>query len=157
MVGGSSPSWNTLFFISSSFLIKIELSDYYKEKGFKSAYLVVNKEPRRIVILVRNDGSKTSVSYAKYLYTSHYKIDIEEGYEIDHINNDRMDDRLENYQILSKSINANKGHREERRVEMTCPICGKKFQFLERNLSTHPNPCCSRKCGGIKSRKKKLL
>ena len=89
--------------------------------------------------------------------SSHYKIDIEEGYEIDHINNDRMDDRLENYQILSKSINANKGHREERRVEMTCPICGKKFQFLERNLSTHPNPCCSRKCGGIKSRKKKLL
>ena len=75
--------------------MKIELSDYYKEKGFKSAYLVVNKEPRRIVILVRNDGSKTSVSYAKYLYTSHYKIDIEEGYEIDHINNDRMDDRLE--------------------------------------------------------------
>ena len=134
--------------------MKIELSDYYKEKGFKSAYLVVNKEPRRIVILVRNDGSKTSVSYAKYLYTSHYKIDIEEGYEIDHINNDRMDDRLENYQVLSKSINASKGHREERRVEMTCPICGKKFQFLKRNLSTHPNPCCSRKCGGIKSRKK---
>ena len=69
--------------------MKIELSDYYKEKGFKSAYLVVNK-----------------------------------------------------------------GHREERRVEMTCPICGKKFQFLKRNLSTHPNPCCSRKCGGIKSREK---
>ena len=37
---------------------------------------------------------------------------------------------------------------------MTCPICGKKFQFLKRNLSTHPNPCCSRKCGGIKSREK---
>lgn len=91
--------------------MKIELSDYYKEKGFKSAYLVVNKEPSRIVILVRNDGSKTSVSYAKYLYTSHYKIDIEEGYEIDHINNDR----IENYQVLSKSINASKGHREERR------------------------------------------
>lgn len=134
--------------------MKIELSDYYKGKGFKSAYLVVNKEPRRIVILVRNDGSKTSVSYAKYLYTSHYKIDIKEGYEIDHINNDRMDDRLENYQVLSKSINASKGHREERRVEMTCPICGKKFQFLKRNLSTHPNPCCSRRCGGIKSREK---
>lgn len=42
----------------------IELSDYYKGKGFKSAYLVVNKEPRRTVILVRNDGSKTSVSYS---------------------------------------------------------------------------------------------
>lgn len=134
--------------------MKIELSDYYKGKGFKSAYLVVNKEPRRTVILVRNDGSKTSVSYAKYLYTSHYKIDIEEGYEIDHINNDRMDDRLENYQVLSKSINASKGHKKESIVEMTCPICGKKFQFLKRNLSTHLNPCCSRRCGGIKSREK---
>ena len=26
-----------------------------------------------------------------------------------------------------------------------------KFLYEKRNLSTHPNPCCSRKCGGIKS------
>lgn len=131
--------------------MKIGLSDFYKDKGFKSAYLVTDKEPRRLVVLVKNDGSKTSVSYAKYLYTSHYKVDIEDGYEIDHINNDKMDDRLENYQVLSKSINANKGHKEGKKVEMTCPICGKKFLFLIKNLSTHPNPCCSRKCGGKKS------
>ena len=36
-------------------------------------------------------------------------------------------------------------------VMRICPVCGKEFLFAKRNLSTHPNPCCSRRCGGIKS------
>lgn len=36
-------------------------------------------------------------------------------------------------------------------VILKCPICGSEFLFEKRNLSSHPNPCCSRRCGGIKS------
>lgn len=49
----------------------IEISDYYKKNGYVAAYLATNKEPRRVCTLRRTDGTMTSMSYAKYLYTSH--------------------------------------------------------------------------------------
>lgn len=129
----------------------IELSDFYRDKGFKKAYLNINKEPRRIVVLVKEDNSKTSISYAKYLYTSENKQDVPQGFEIDHINNNQMDDRIENFQLLSKADNVRKSHIKEELIEKVCPVCKKRFFFPKRNLATHPNPCCSRHCGGIKS------
>lgn len=132
--------------------MKIEISDYYKDKGYDTAYLFVNKEPRRSVVLHGNGDKKAlTMSYAKYLYTSHHKCDILEGYEIDHINNDKLDDRIENLQILSKKENIRKSHPTKKMVEIICPVCGKTFMFEAHNLSTHPNPCCSRRCGSIKS------
>lgn len=132
--------------------MKIEISDYYKDKGYDTVYLFVNKEPRKSVVLHGEGDKKTlTMSYAKYLYTSHNKCDILEGYEIDHINNDKLDDRIENLQILSKKENIRKSHPTKKTIELICPVCGKAFMFEAHNLSTHPNPCCSRRCGGIKS------
>lgn len=130
--------------------MKIEVSDYYKNK-VRLAYVVENKEPRRVCIMVYYDGTKHSMSYAKYLYTSYYKCDVPKGEQIDHINGDRMDDRIENLQKVSKEYNLLKDKKGKTMIELTCPVCGKQFLFPSRNLSTHPNPCCSRKCGGIKS------
>lgn len=130
--------------------MKIEVSDYYKDK-VKAAYVVTNPEPRRVCVMVYWDESMHSMSYAKYLYTSYYNCDIPKGEEIDHINGDRMDDRIENLQKISKEYNMLKDKKGRIMVEMVCPVCGKKFLFPKRNLSTHPEPCCSRHCGGIKS------
>lgn len=130
--------------------MKIEVSDYYREK-YKQAYLLTNNEPRRVVCLVEHNGNKTSMSYAKYLFTSYYKCDIPEGYDIDHINNDKLDDRIENFQILSKKDNILKSHTIKEFVIRECPICHKNFIYEKCNLSTHPNPCCSRRCGGKQS------
>lgn len=134
--------------------MKIEVSDYYKDK-VKAAYVVTNPEPRRVCVMVYSDGTKHSMSYAKYLYTSHYRCSIPEGEEIDHINGDKMDDRIENLQRISKKDNILKEKSGRSFIERSCPVCGTKFMFETRNLSTHPNPCCSRKCGGIKSHWKK--
>jgi len=132
--------------------MKEKISEYYKNKGFDVVYVGVNKDPRRVATL-RNYTTKTSytMSYAKYLYTSFYKCDIPHGDEIDHINGDKMDDRIENLQVISRKYNIAKDHKRKEMVELTCPVCGNKFLFKKGNLSTHPNPCCSRKCGGIKS------
>lgn len=131
--------------------MKLLISEFYQEKGFKTVYVNTNKEQRRVATLVKQDGSKTSMSYAKYLYTSYYKCDVADGDQIDHINNNKMDDRIENLQVISRKMNICKSHSIKEMVERICPICGVKFLFTRRNLSTHPNPCCSRKCGGIKS------
>ena len=132
--------------------MKIEVDNYYREKGVIAIYLNTNKEPRRVVTMKYDNGEIHSMSYAKYLYTSIYKCDIPEEEEIDHINGDKMDDRIENLQKISRKLNKNKSKIRKTMILMECPICHKQFLFEKRNLSTHPNPCCSRKCGGIKSR-----
>lgn len=128
-----------------------EISEYYKEKGYVKVYVVTNKEPRRMAILLREDGSRKVYSYAKYLYTSHYKTEIPEGYEVDHINNNKLDDRVENFQLLLRADNIRKSHRKPVYVERVCPVCGKHFMYRKHDLPGHPNPCCSRHCGGILS------
>ena len=141
-VGGSSPSLPTM---------KQEVSEYYKKKGFTVVYIATNKEPRRVATLRKEDGTMTSMAYAKYLYTSFYECDVAKGDEVDHINGDKMDDRIENLQVISKRYNIKKSRVGREMVLRVCPVCGKEFLFIKGNLSSHPNPCCSRKCGGIKS------
>ena len=131
--------------------MKEKITDYYKEKGFNTVYININKEPRRVATLRKPDGTMTSMSYAKYLYTSYHRCDINKDDHIDHINGDKMDDRIENLQVLSAKKNIQKDHKQKEMLLLTCPVCGKEFLFEKRNLSSHPNPCCSRRCGGIKS------
>ena len=131
--------------------MKEVISDFYKEKGFNVVYININKEPRRVATLRKSDGTMISMSYAKYLYTSYYKCDINKDDNIDHINGNKMDDRIENLQVISGKYNRQKYHKKKEMLMLICPVCGKEFLYEKRNLSSHPNPCCSRKCGGIKS------
>lgn len=137
--------------------MKIEVSDYYKEKGVVCVYVNTNKEPRRVAVMKYDNGEIHSMSYAKYLYTSEYKCDVAKGDEVDHINGDKMDDRIENLQVISKKQNNSKKKIHKTFIELKCPVCNNVFIFPKRNLSSHPNPCCSRKCGGIKSHWKKSI
>ena len=130
--------------------MKEKISQYYENKGYKIVYVNTNKEPRRVAILRKEDGTTRTMSYAKYLYTSYYNCEVEEGYHIDHINGDKMDDRIENLQKITGKYNRQKDHSVKEMV-IVCPVCGKEFLFEKRNLPFKPNPCCSRKCGGIKS------
>lgn len=131
--------------------MKQDISDYYKQKGFVALYVATNKEPRRVATLRKEDGTLTSMSYAKYLYTSHYKCDIAKGDQIDHINGNKMDDRIENLQVISQLYNNRKDRFRREMVLCICPVCNKQFLLPKHNLPFHPNPCCSRRCGGIKS------
>ena len=76
---GSTPTTATM---------KKAISDYYKKKGFECVYINTNKEPRRVATLHKTNYN-TSMSYAKYLYTSHYECDVAKGDEVDHINGNR--------------------------------------------------------------------
>lgn len=135
----------------TSYIMKQEISKYYENKGFKTVYVAVNKEPRRVATLRKSDGTMISMSYAKYLYTSYYKCEVAKGDQVDHINGNKMDDRIENLQVISQKYNNLRDRKGSERVLCKCPVCGTEFLFLKHNLIFHPNPCCSRRCGGIKS------
>lgn len=130
--------------------MKIEVSDYYKDR-YKSAYVVTNREQRKICILKDYSNKLHSMAYAKYLYTSHYKCEIPLGDQIDHINGDKTDDRIENLQCISADYNARKDRKGREMVMLVCPICGKTFLYQKHNIKKGQQHCCSRSCGGKKS------
>lgn len=129
--------------------MKIELIDLYKDE-FKAAYLSVSKDGRKRVALIGENGKSRWVTNARYVWEKTFGK-VPDGLEVDHIDDDKTNDTLENLQLLSRTDNIKKeSYRKSKLkslVERKCPICGKIFTFEGRNLSTHPNPCCSRQCG----------
>lgn len=68
---------------------------------------------RLILSYVKTDGEWTTISYPKALMEVHLGRVLNYPDEtVDHINNDPMDNRIENLQILSCSENAKKQHRD---------------------------------------------
>lgn len=76
---------------------------------------------------------------------------------VDHINNDKMDDRIENLQILSTADNIRKSSKGVTKYLRVCPMCKTTFSIEARQLSGKTDPCCSRSCGGKKSHLTKNL
>lgn len=154
-VVGSNPTASTMDIVDLRKNLKV--SDFYKNLGYKRIYIYQAKDGRRSVTLYKNKGECLSMSYAKYLYTSHYKEFVDaKYYQIDHIDGNKLNDDIKNLQRISREYNARKDKKIKEYVELECPICHTKFLFEKGNLSSHPNPCCSRSCGGKKSRLKKI-
>lgn len=133
---------------------KIELEEPFKSK-WKYGYLVTNKEPRRNVILFNKDKDRTTISYARYLMSVHLGRELSKDEHVDHINNDRTDDRLENLQILTLAENSAKEAKRRGRilVEYECPVC--KLIFTRRISNSNRIPCrkrsiicCTKRCSG---------
>ena len=130
--------------------MKIELQSPFLN-DYKSAYVVTNHEPRRVCVLVKKDNSKTSMSYARYLMSCHLNRFLDKSEEIDHIDNDKMNDVVGNYQILSKANNIRKSKPLRQTTKLICPVCNIVFIRFTNKIKNKNNPTCSRRCGGIKS------
>lgn len=138
----------------------IQLESPFKEK-WRKGYLVINKEPRRNVILFNSNSDRTTISYAKYLMSVSLGRILNREEIVDHINGDKLDDRLENFQIIcnrdnvAKAVIQNKISR--RYVRYEC-VCGKIFERERKNSNLVPSlknkQCyCSRRCSGLYSKK----
>ena len=90
--------------------MKIDLSAPYSS-DYKAGYLIKGTDERKMVVLVANDGSKHCTSFARYLMATKLCRYLEKDEEVDHINNNKTDDRISNLQILTKSENMQKEHK----------------------------------------------
>jgi len=133
-------------------MCKISLDPPYS-LDWRFGYLVTNGEGRRTIILFNSNEERTSTSYARYLVSVKEGRYLSKEEHVDHIDNDKTNDCLNNLQILSLKEN-NKKESERRgrlMVEMLCPCCSKKFSrrkgttFLV-NCYKNRLSSCSKEC-----------
>lgn len=132
--------------------MKIELSYPFISK-WRFGYLVTNKEPRRNIILFNSKSERSTISYARYLISVQIGRFLEPHEHVDHIDNDKLNDVIENLQILTKQENNTKAAktRGAQRALIRCPICIKIFSISKGNSQLIPSlagkiTCCSRDC-----------
>ena len=98
---------------------------------------------------------RTTMSYARYLMSAKLRRLLLPTEHVDHKNDDKLDDRLDNYQILTPAQNTAKSAKGRTYIEKVCPVCGKYFMLEKRQDHKTSEPCCSRRCGGIKSHRER--
>lgn len=143
--------------------MKIVLEDPFKS-FYKTGSLVINPEGRKNVILRDFDSKVTTISYARYLMCVHLGQFLPLGYEVDHIDNDKTNDNIENLQVLLADDNREKRHRHyidniQIRHNFNCSYCDKEFVLTDRQVKMKQkagiiNYYCSRECSqsAIKNR-----
>jgi len=99
------------------------------------------------MVIVKDDGSKSTITYARYLMLSKVK-----SHEVvDHKDEDKTNDKMSNLQVLTRAENTAKttkhlakGRRTETRY---CGYCGKEIQ---REIRTRKTGLvfCSKQCNG---------
>lgn len=134
------------------------------DMDYKAGYLNTNKEPRRVLLLVRKDDTKTSMSYARYLMSCKLGRYLSKDEHVDHKDDDKLNDVISNLQILTPKENNIKknianGIVLAADIELICPVCSTSFTRPSRNIKhkilAGKTPCCSRSCGGVLSTKTK--
>ena len=118
---------------------------------------VSKQDGRRRVVLVFNDGTKTTRSYAKYLYELHIGP-VPEGLTVDHIDEIKDNDFIDNFQLLTRMENAAKAWlREDRQRQQyfkgICSECNSEFEkplnhVKHNKKQSKAGPFCSRSCAG---------
>jgi hypothetical protein len=109
-------------------------NNYYGNKVYSK------KDGRYYVAMYKKNNHKetTSTSYARYLMSIKEKKILEDWEKVDHINNIKNDDRIENLQILSQKDNSIKyvEYSNKKRIlaRLKCPECKKIF---EKNQKTY--------------------
>lgn len=117
-------------------------------------YIVINPDGRRSICLKhKQNKSRTTTSYARYLMSVKEGRKLSSAEHVDHIDGDKTHDSIDNLQILSPKENNIKKFVEtdstRKMVEMRCHSCSKTFSrplnntFLQKKGSYS---ACSRQC-----------
>ena len=140
------------------------LSEFVPEEPFRGYYRGVvssnNKSGRKHVVLYGYGRNNSAImTYARYLYQLTYWKKgfglIPSDMEVDHINNDCTDDRLDNYQLLTGAENLAKMRSRRKRtcVVLICPMCKTRIAvelWRTQHKKSDRRPAsvimCSRRC-----------
>lgn len=129
------------------------------EKPFEgyTVYKRLFKDLGRYMAMLYHPETKhrTTISWARYLMSVHLGRKLDPDLEtVDHVNENKLDDRLDNFELKTRAENTRKSAKKPNMVTLVCPVCSK--EFTRRREQTHlvkggDSTTCSRRCGGIKS------
>lgn len=95
--------------------------------------------------------------YSRYMMCVHLGEILPRNLHVDHINNDKTDDRIKNFQVLTVAQHNKKTKLDigaaTKLVTLACPICHCSFERSTRDLKAKRSkkagyvPTCSRSCG----------
>ena len=88
--------------------MRLEHIDYPYSTMYKKAYITTNDEGRKLVIFIQNGKAVHGTPYARYLMAVKLKRFLNKNEQVDHIDNDKTNDTIENLQILTQKENINK-------------------------------------------------
>ena len=108
-----------------------------------------------MIVNIQEGSNRRNMAYARFLMQEHLGRRLDPLTEhVDHENEDKLDDRIENLQILTPGENTQKSRGKVTWLEFTCPECeGPGIQNLRhvrsnRKRKDRPGPFCSRRCAG---------
>lgn len=128
-------------------------------RGYRGYKVWHKKEGRFYVCLVPRNGfelRRTTITLAKYRLSRKIGRWLSCKEQVDHIDEDKTNDKVSNLQILTGKKNSRKHVKQtgktEKRIKLKCPQCRIKFKrrkhLVQFKLDQGKKPCCSRKCGG---------
>ncbi len=110
------------------------------------------KEGRMQVCLIHFEtGKRTTITFAKFQMSVKLGRILTRDEEVDHKDEDKTNDDIDNLQILTTIENKAKWAQLKAPKELTdfiCPQCSKPFQIEKRQLHSSKGKirCCSRSC-----------
>lgn len=132
----------------------IQLQEPFASK-WSRGYLVINNQNRRNVILFNNDADRTTISYARYLMGVKLGYFVPDYLEVDHKDDDKTNDDIDNLQLLTGEENRLK-EQYRQAMERTfygfhCANCDIPFILSGRELNMRlatgaELAYCSRSC-----------
>lgn len=138
--------------------MKIDLEEPFKSI-WNNGYLRVGSEERQIVDLFNSNSDRTTISYARYLMSVHLGYIVPDEYEVDHVDNDKTNDDINNLQLLTPEQNKIKkqlDYFENKQIcyGVHCAYCSIPFIITERDLKCRlaknvEYAFCSRRCAGL--------
>ena len=94
----------------------------------------------------QNTQHRITMTRARYMMTVHLGRALDPKLEtVDHINGDKTDDRIENFQLLSSGDNSRKskiGTGGKNLISEICPTCNNEFKKPKNSTKKF----CSKKC-----------
>lgn len=113
----------------------------------------LRKDGRKHVVHYDGETRRTQ-SYPRYLMEQHLGRELLEDETVDHINGDFTDDRIENFQLLSRAEHTRKDTKPAEIGTFDCEWCGDEFEMPMRQyrgnqvVKGKAGPYCSRSCAG---------
>jgi hypothetical protein len=118
---------------------------------YKNHHKKMNRTQVCLVNKITKD--KTTILYSKFLMSIKLGRILTKEEEVDHIDNDKTNDSLENLSLISRKENKEKFFKTQKRtmIALKCPECSCVFEREKRQTHLVKGgrlTCCSRRCSG---------